>query len=127
MRDQVKDNVAIKFSQGFYDAIGAGKGYEIAFKWGKVAIEFDLADGEAAKILILRKKGESFIQSIFSNSSQIPISPPNPQRSLSASEYFARAYKKSNKGDKQGAIADYNEAIRLKPAFADDYIRLNRK
>jgi len=31
---------------------------------------------------------------------------------------------KSNLGDKQGAIADYNEAIRLKPNFADPF-RLN--
>jgi hypothetical protein len=59
MRDAVADQVAIKFSQGFYDAIGAGKGYEIAFKWGKVAIEFDLADGEAAKILVLRRNNTS--------------------------------------------------------------------
>jgi hypothetical protein len=58
MRDVVADNVAIKFSQGFYDAIGAGKGYESAFKWGKVAIEFDLLNDEAAKILVLRKKEE---------------------------------------------------------------------
>ncbi|MFM7600357.1 MAG: CHAT domain-containing protein [Pseudanabaena sp.] len=98
MRDLVEDNVAIKFSQGFYDAIGAGKGYESAFKWGKVAIEFDLANNEASQILILRKK-----------------------RSLSASEYFNRGYDKSQNGDKQGAITDYNEAIRLKPDYPDCY------
>ena len=121
MRDLVEDHVAIKFSQGFYDAIGAGKSYENAFKWGKVAIEFDLADGEAAKILVLRKKSESFTQSIVSDSSQIPIPSPNPQRSLSASEYFNRAYEKSNKGDKQGAISNYNEFICLYPNDALAY------
>ncbi len=61
MRDVVQDNVAIKFSQGFYDAIGSGKSYEKAFEWGKVAIEFDLVDEESAKILVLRKKGEPTI------------------------------------------------------------------
>jgi len=120
MRDRVADNVAIKFSQGFYDAIGAGKGYENAFKWGKVAIEFDLADDQASQILVLRKKGDS-----FSQSSPVPTKPssplPLPQRSLSASEYFNRALKKQNQGDKQGAIADYNESIRLKPDFAEAY------
>jgi hypothetical protein len=58
MRDAVQDNVAIKFSQGFYDAIGAGKTYEQAFAWGKVAIEFDLADNESANILVFRKQHE---------------------------------------------------------------------
>ena len=57
-RDQINDNVAIKFTQGFYDAIGAGKGYEKAFEWGKVAIEFDLANYQSTDILILRKKGD---------------------------------------------------------------------
>ncbi len=122
MRDVVEDHVAIKFSQGFYDAIGAGKGYENAFKWGKVAIEFDLADDQASQILILRKKGESFFQP-----SLVPLqnlsSPTTPQRSLSANEYFKRAYEKSQKGDKEGAIADYNEAIRLKPNYVRAYTR----
>ena len=109
MRDVVEDRVAIKFSQGFYDAIGAGKSYEKAFEWGKVAIEFDLADGEAAKILILRKKGESFTQSIFPNSLQIPISPQTQQRSLSDSEYFNCAYEESKKEEKQGvALKKFN-------------------
>ena len=57
-RDQIADRVAIKFAQGFYDAIGAGRSYEKAFQWGQVAIEFDLANQESAKILVLRKKGE---------------------------------------------------------------------
>jgi hypothetical protein len=61
MRDLVADSVAIKFSQGFYDAIGAGKSYEKAFEWGKVAIEFDLADDEAAKILVLRKNQKTTV------------------------------------------------------------------
>ncbi|BBC23399.1 CHAT domain-containing tetratricopeptide repeat protein [Pseudanabaena sp. ABRG5-3] len=116
MRDVVEDNVAIKFSQGFYDAIGSGKGYESAFKWGKVAIEFDLVNNEASQILVLRKKGESFSQS-SPVVTMIPLEPelPTSDRSLSANEYFNRALEKSKKGDKNGAITDYNEAIRLNP------------
>ena len=95
MRDLVADNVAIKFSQGFYDAIGAGKSYEMAFEWGKVAIEFDLANDEATKILILRKKGENAIQT--------------PLSALSNSEYFNPALENQNQGDKERAIADSNE------------------
>jgi hypothetical protein len=62
MRDVVKDNVAIKFSQGFYDAIGAGKGYESAFNWGKAAIEFDLENNLVSKLVVLRKKEDSSYQ-----------------------------------------------------------------
>ncbi|MCA6504273.1 MAG: CHAT domain-containing protein [Pseudanabaena sp. M135S2SP2A07QC] len=82
MRDQVADHVAIKFSQGFYDAIGAGKGYESAFKWGKVAIEFDLANNEASQILVLRKKGEPFSKS----SPVVTMSPLDPQTPTSDKE-----------------------------------------
>ncbi|MFN5387771.1 MAG: CHAT domain-containing protein [Pseudanabaena sp.] len=82
MRDQVADHVAIKFSQGFYDAIVAGKGYESAFKWGKVAIEFDLANNEASQILVLRKKGEPFSKS----SPVVTMSPLDPQTPTSDKE-----------------------------------------
>jgi hypothetical protein len=78
MREQVADNVAIKFSQGFYDAIGAGKSYEEAFEWGKIAIEFDLADDEAAKILVLRKNEKTIMTS--------PQSQDNPSIKQSALE-----------------------------------------
>ncbi|WP_434686395.1 CHAT domain-containing protein [Pseudanabaena minima] len=117
MRDRVADNVAIKFSQGFYDAIGAGKGYESAFKWGKVAIEFDLANNEASQILVLRKKGESFSPV----PSQTTLSSPNPQRSLSATEYFNRALEKQNRGHNLGALDDYTEAICLQPELVKAY------
>jgi tetratricopeptide (TPR) repeat protein len=139
MRDLVEDHVAIKFSQGFYDAIGAGKGYETAFKWGKVAIEFDLADDQAAKILVLRRKGKS-IPTIEKHPTNVntsrTVSPEITSNennnffsglkklftpSLSANDYFNRAYSKAEKGDKQGAIPDYNEAIRIKPDYADAY------
>jgi hypothetical protein len=79
MRDQVADHVAIKFSQGFYDAIGAGKGYESAFKWGKVAIGFDLANEESSNILVLRKKGE--VDRQIEQPINKPPTIPNPQRS----------------------------------------------
>ena len=71
MRDLVADNVAIKFSQGFYDAIGAGKGYEMAFKWGKIAIEFDLADDEAAKIFVLRKNEKTSSADLYLSRSRL--------------------------------------------------------
>jgi tetratricopeptide (TPR) repeat protein len=102
MRDQVADHVAIKFSQGFYDAIGAGKSYEKAFEWGKVAISFDLADEEAAKILILREKNTTL------------------QNGVKA---FERGYDREQKSEYRLALNDYTEAIRLNPNHVLAYAR----
>jgi retron-type reverse transcriptase len=41
MSDAIGDNAAIKFTTGFYDALGAGKSIELAFKFGCNAIHTD--------------------------------------------------------------------------------------
>ena len=43
MRQAIQDKAAIEFAIGFYDALGAGRSVEDAFKFGRNAIrEFDL-------------------------------------------------------------------------------------
>jgi Flp pilus assembly protein TadD len=101
MRDVVEDNVAIKFSQGFYDAIGAGKGYGSAFEWGKAAISFDLANEESSNILILRKKGEMDRQIEQPTNKPPTIPQPNPS---SPETPFVSATHSSSNGFWIGAI-----------------------
>ncbi len=54
-----------------------------------------------------------------------------PKSQVSAKEFFERGYLKHEIGDLDGAIADYTEAIRLDPEFAQAYdergiVRLNK-
>jgi hypothetical protein len=39
MKKAIGDDAAIKFAVGFYDALGAGRDFETAFKWGCIAID----------------------------------------------------------------------------------------
>jgi hypothetical protein len=57
MNEAIGDAAAVKFSVGFYDAIVAGKSYEIAFKFGCSAI--DLKGIPEHLTPVLRKKQPS--------------------------------------------------------------------
>jgi hypothetical protein len=41
MSREIGDRAAIKFSTGFYDALGAGRSVEIAYEFGCVAIQLE--------------------------------------------------------------------------------------
>ena len=56
MDGPLTDSVAIKFSEGFYDALGAGKSIEAAFKQGQLRVKFDAPD---ARLPVLLKQGET--------------------------------------------------------------------
>ena len=50
-----------------------------------------------------------------------PPSAPAPAPALNALDYFTRGRALQNKGDLDGALIEYGEAIRLKPDYADAY------
>lgn len=54
MKQAVGDQTAIKFTTGFYDAIGAGRTIEDAFEFGKNAIGLESLPGEL--IPVIKKK-----------------------------------------------------------------------
>jgi hypothetical protein len=58
MRREIKDKASIEFAVGFYDALGAGKSIEEAFKFGRTAILQMPMSAELPEHLIpvLRKK-----------------------------------------------------------------------
>ncbi|MEO1445307.1 MAG: AAA-like domain-containing protein, partial [Cyanobacteria bacterium J06635_11] len=55
MNKAVGDRASIKFAVGFYDALGAGRPYDIAYKFGCSAIEFEEVVQSLTPVLLTRK------------------------------------------------------------------------
>lgn len=51
MSDEISDNAAIKFAVGFYDALGAGRSYDDAYKFGCNAIALEGIPEELTPVL----------------------------------------------------------------------------
>jgi len=56
MKDEIDDKAAIEFAVGFYDALGAGRSVEDAFKFGRVAILAKFPDLSEHLIPVLKKR-----------------------------------------------------------------------
>jgi hypothetical protein len=56
MRKEIKDKAAIEFAVGFYDALGAGRSVEEAFKFGCNAIQLMFPDLPEHLIPVLKKR-----------------------------------------------------------------------
>jgi len=79
MKQAIGDKAAIKFSTGFYDAIGAGRAIEDAFEFGRNAIELDgIPEG---LIPVLRKRSVlTSFPTIAQQKSSDEINPANSSR-----------------------------------------------
>ncbi|MGB3760859.1 MAG: TIR domain-containing protein [Rivularia sp. (in: cyanobacteria)] len=65
MKQAIGDNAAIKFAVGFYDALGAGRNIEVAYKFGVNAIQLEGIPEELTPII----KKKSSLNTNISNSS----------------------------------------------------------
>jgi hypothetical protein len=59
MKEEIDDKAAIEFAVGFYDALGAGRSVEDAFKFGRVAILQKFPDLSEHLIPVLKKRKKS--------------------------------------------------------------------
>jgi tetratricopeptide (TPR) repeat protein len=89
----------------------------------KLALGFGI--GLTAVIVTVIAAGAAINRSVISQHPQ-PSPPPvttsePPARSLTVQELLDRGNEKLTKGDKQGAIADYSEVIKIDPGVANAY------
>jgi len=66
MTQAVGDRAAIEFSEGFYDGLGAGRSYDVAYKFGCSAIDFEDIRQRLTPVLLTREGGEGGSQPIDS-------------------------------------------------------------
>ncbi|MCP4697099.1 MAG: SUMF1/EgtB/PvdO family nonheme iron enzyme, partial [Gammaproteobacteria bacterium] len=59
MNAEVSDRGALRFSQGFYDALGAGRGYADAFEFGRAAMDLEGGGEEVAIPRLFRREQAS--------------------------------------------------------------------
>lgn len=115
MNAQINDTAARKFSEGFYDGLGAGKSYEFAFKLGKNAIESEAAHLSPSDIPVMLRKTQ------ITKSSPAPTVRQIVNAAAKARKLFERGYAKEQSGQYRQALIDYTEAIRIDPSYIIAY------
>ncbi|MBD2337832.1 AAA-like domain-containing protein [Calothrix sp. FACHB-156] len=79
MNQAVGDRAAIKFAVGFYDALGAGRTYEDAYEFGRIAIDLENIPEYATPVLKSRNLPPTPTE--IPSPSPFPLPPsPNPKR-----------------------------------------------
>ena len=87
MKQAIGDQAAIAFAVGFYDALGAGRPVEFAYKFGRSAIRLEGIDQHLTPVLI-RKDAEAAAVSSPSTSPQPAQSEPTVDSEKQAIEVF---------------------------------------
>ncbi|BAY12101.1 AAA-like domain-containing protein [Calothrix sp. NIES-2098] len=77
MNQAIGDRAAIKFAVGFYDALGAGRSYDDAYEFGRVAIDLENIPEYATPVLKSRKPSSA--EPTISPLSTLPF-PPSPSQ-----------------------------------------------
>jgi hypothetical protein len=82
MNKAIGDRAAIEFAVGFYDALGAGKSYEVAYDFGCSAIDLEGISESATPVRLIRKPTDNVSNSVPTlppvKSDEPEILPPNP-------------------------------------------------
>ena len=112
MNAPINDVAASMFSEGFYDGLGAGKSYEVAFKLGRNAIELEASHLSSSFIPIMLKKDQI-----------LPIYLSENNIKTEAREILERGYFQELNGDYRQALLSYTESTRINPNYIPAYVR----
>ncbi len=97
-------------------------GQELPQRWFKYAVD-ELAEQYLLPVdVVVAEPPPQEQAEVHRIQAKVRTQPPVLQESLTAQEYFERAYARNEQGDLVGAIADYDEAIRLDPTLAPAFI-----
>lgn len=90
MGQEIGDAAAIRFAVGFYDALGAGRGYDDAFEFGCNSIDLAGIPEVSTPVLKLRKNSTNNGTSSRLNYKPILLESPEGQVSLDSAFYVER-------------------------------------
>ena len=103
MRTAINDRAAQKFSEAFYDGLGAGRDYEFSFKLGKTAIQAEISD--PTDLIAILKKGPAL--------SSPPMQSDKPEKILSSATQRKIERLKRNLDIEQQQSDDLTEVIQV--------------
>jgi len=86
MSQAIGDKAAVKFAVGFYDGLGAGRSYEIAYQFGRNAIQLEDIPEGATPILWPKTLSSVSSAPLGTISSVASFSPPTPSQEILAAE-----------------------------------------
>ncbi|MDZ8051277.1 MAG: AAA-like domain-containing protein [Aulosira sp. ZfuVER01] len=121
MNQAVGDRAAIKFAVGFYDALGAGRSYDDAYEFGRIAIDLENIPEYATPVLKSRKPSSA--QPTISPPSPFPFTPsPNPQP-----KRIFISYKRNVTPDEQVASQVHQVLSQHHTVFIDQIITIGTR
>ncbi|BAY27848.1 hypothetical protein NIES2100_76740 [Calothrix sp. NIES-2100] len=120
MNQAIGDRAAIKFAVGFYDALGAGRSYDDAYEFGRIAIDLENIPEYATPVLKSRKPP------LTQQAPQPEISSLSPSPNSSPKRIFI-SYKRNVTPDEPIALQVYQALAQHHTVFIDQIITVGTR
>ncbi|MDZ7960449.1 MAG: AAA-like domain-containing protein [Aulosira sp. DedQUE10] len=125
MNQAIGDRAAIKFAVGFYDALGAGRTYEDAYEFGRIAIDLENIPEYATPVL--KSRNPSLAQQLTPPEILPPSALPLPHSPLSPPKRIFISYKRHVTPDEQVASQVHQALAQYHTVFIDQIITVGTR